>query len=63
MRISIYPNTSGPGRLLVLTVCSWGHAAAKNLGLKPRDDTDSLTYILTKPRVGYRMPRAVCQYN
>ena len=36
----------------MLRVCFWGHAAAKNLRRKLRDDADSLTYILTEPRVG-----------
>ena len=36
----------------MLTVCFWGHAAAKNLRRKLGDYTDSLTYILTEPRVG-----------
>ena len=36
----------------MLRVCFWGHAAAKNLRRKLGDYTDSLTYILTEPRVG-----------
>ena len=52
---------SGLGRRLVVTVCFWGHVAAKNLRRKLGDDADSLTYILTALRVGYRMPKSETQ--
>ena len=38
----------------MVTVCFWGHVAAKNLRRKLGDDADSLTYILTeiRPKLG-----------